>query len=170
MRLALTMTGRKLRKVEMQPLKNGSQIQLSGKSLRRCRLSGSDTASRPWVIHEIQEAWNAKKGVVGIRIHGLKDRSGYTSNTGANPFDKLTLKNGAYKLSSQVQLKWPSGANSTDVYASIKDNIADWVEEAITAITQQLQLAVVWMNGAYRPPQPIVQAAHIPMCKSERRF
>lgn len=105
--------------------------QLSGKSCAVV-LVGSDTASRPWVIHEIQEAWNAKKGVVGIRIHGLKNHSGYTSTSGNNPFDKLTLKNGSALLSSQVQLKWPSGATSTEIYSSIKDNIASWVEEAIT--------------------------------------
>jgi hypothetical protein len=105
--------------------------QLSGKSCAVV-LVGSETASRPWVIYEIQEAWNANKGVVGIRIHGLKNHGGYTSSAGANPFDKLTLKNGTVALSSQVQLKWPSGANSTEIYAAIKNNIADWVEEAIT--------------------------------------
>ena len=105
--------------------------QLYGKSCAVV-LVGSDTASRPWVIHEIQEAWNAKKGVVGIRIHGLKNHSGYTSTAGSNPFDKLTLKNGSALLSSQAQLKWPSGATSTDVYSSIRDNIDSWVEEAIT--------------------------------------
>ncbi len=105
--------------------------QLSGKSCAVV-LVGGKTAERPWVIHEIQEAWNAKKGVVGIRIHNLKDRSGYTGTSGANPFDKLTLKNGTVKLSSVVKLYNPSGASSADAYKSIKDNIADWVEEAIT--------------------------------------
>jgi hypothetical protein len=31
-----------------------------------------------------------------------------------------------------VNLYNPSGANSTDVYNSIKNNMAGWVEEAIT--------------------------------------
>jgi MTH538 TIR-like domain (DUF1863) len=94
-------------------------------------LIGGETANRKWVIHEIQESWNATKGVVGIRIHNLKDRNGNSGSYGTNPFDKLTLQNGAKKLASVVKLYDPSGSSSTDVYKSIKDNIADWVEEAI---------------------------------------
>lgn len=94
-------------------------------------LVGGETANRKWVIHEIQESWNGKKGVVGIRIHNLKDRNANAGTYGANPFDKLTLQNGTKKLSSVVKLYNPSGANSTDVYNSIKNNIAAWVEEAV---------------------------------------
>jgi hypothetical protein len=46
--------------------------QLSGRSCAVV-LVGAQTARRKWVIHEIKEAWNANKGVVGIRIHNLKD-------------------------------------------------------------------------------------------------
>src|SRR6185312_9831039 len=73
--------------------------QLYGKSCAVV-LVGTQTANRPWVIHEIQEAWNAGKGVVGICIHNLKDRDGNHANKGANPFDKLTLSNGTKRLSS----------------------------------------------------------------------
>jgi hypothetical protein len=68
---------------------------------------------------------------VGIRIHNLLDSAGSSGVYGANPFDLVTFKNDGKKLSSLVKLYSPSGANSTDVYKSIKDNIADWVEEAI---------------------------------------
>lgn len=94
-------------------------------------LVGGETANRKWVIHEIQESWNAKKGVVGIRIHNLKDRNGSTGSYGSNPFEKLTLQNGAKRLSSIVKLYDPSGWTSTDVYKNIKENIASWVEEAV---------------------------------------
>jgi hypothetical protein len=103
--------------------------QLSGRSCTVV-LVGSKTASRKWVIHEIQESWNANKGVVGIRIDGLKDRKGRTSSSGPNPFDKLTLSDGL-KLSSVVKLYDPWGWTSTGVYENIKNNIATWVEEAI---------------------------------------
>jgi len=69
--------------------------QLTGKSCAVV-LVGAETASRKWVIHEIQEAWNAKKGVVGVRIHNLKNASGNLGTYGANPFDKLTLQNGTH--------------------------------------------------------------------------
>jgi hypothetical protein len=95
-------------------------------------LVGGETAKRKWVIHEIGESWNARKGVVGIRIHNLKNRNGNPGTYGENPFDKLTLENGTRKLSSVVKLYNPFGWSSTGVYQAIKDNIAKWVEEAIT--------------------------------------
>jgi len=95
-------------------------------------LVGEETAKRKWVIHEIEESWNAKKGVVGIRIHNLKNRNGNPGASGENPFDKLTVQNGAKKLSSVVKLYNPFGWSSAGVYENIKDNIAGWVEEAIT--------------------------------------
>jgi hypothetical protein len=94
-------------------------------------LVGAQTASRKWVIHEIKEGWNSNKGVVGIRIHNLKDNGNNHCARGANPFDELTLDNGKKKLSSLVKLYDPPGWASTDVYAHIKKNMADWVEEAI---------------------------------------
>jgi len=33
-------------------------------------LVGGETANRKWVIHEIQESWNANKGVLGRELMG----------------------------------------------------------------------------------------------------
>lgn len=104
--------------------------QLSGRSCAVV-LVGAQTASRKWVIREIQEAWNAGKGVLGIRIHNLKDEKSNHAARGNNPFDELSLDSGKKRLSSVVQLYDPPGWASTDVYAHIKQNMADWVEEAI---------------------------------------
>lgn len=112
-------------------IENWIADQLTGKSCAVV-LVGAQTASRKWVIHEIKEAWNAKKGVVGVRIHNLKNASGNLGTYGANPFDELTLQNGTKKLSSLVNLYNPAGADSTAVYKRIKDKLADWVDEAIT--------------------------------------
>ncbi len=35
-------------------------------------LVGEETASRPWVKHEIKKAWKDGKGLFGIYIHNLK--------------------------------------------------------------------------------------------------
>lgn len=105
--------------------------QLSGRSCTVV-LVGGQTASRKWVIHEIKESWNAGKGVVGVRIHGLKDHAGNLGAYGGNPFDQLSLKSGTQSLSSVVKLYNPAGLTSTDIYKTIKDNIASWVEEAIS--------------------------------------
>lgn len=91
-------------------------------------LIGSETANRKWVQYEIEKAWNARKGVVGIYIHRLNcPRNGYCSK-GENPFDLFTLNNGKTKLSSIVKTYNP---NSYDAYNDIKQNLDSWVEEAI---------------------------------------
>lgn len=93
-------------------------------------LVGAQTAQRPWVDYEIRYAWDNKKPVVGIRIHGLADRTGHTDSAGANPFEKIGLKSGK-KLSDYVPLITPSGASSQAVYADIKNNLTSWVDRAV---------------------------------------
>ncbi|WOE78868.1 TIR domain-containing protein [Pseudomonas protegens] len=94
-------------------------------------LVGSETASRPWVLTEIAKGWNANKGVVAIRINKLLDTGGNPSVAGSNPFDQVTLKSGTVRLSSYAKLITPVGADSKAVYASIQDNIEQWIEDAI---------------------------------------
>jgi|HubBroStandDraft_6_1064221.scaffolds.fasta_scaffold33397_2 hypothetical protein len=92
-------------------------------------LVGADTANRKWVLHEIVESWNAKKGIVGIRVNRLKDSSGHQSSAGANPFDSVTV--GGKPLSSVVKLYSPTSQISTEAYAAITNGISNWIEEAI---------------------------------------
>jgi hypothetical protein len=112
-------------------IENWIANQLSGRSCTIV-LVGEGTAGRKWITHEIIKSWNAGKGVLGIRIHNLKSREGYQTNRGANPFDHVTLKSGK-KLSSVVKLYDPPYSGSTDVYNYISENIAGWVDEAITS-------------------------------------
>lgn len=102
--------------------------QLDGRSCTVV-LVGAETASRKWVIHEIIESWNSKKGVVGIRINNLKDSDGCQSIPGRNPFELINV--GGKPLSSIVQLYRPTSSSSTDAYAAIKNGISEWIEEAI---------------------------------------
>jgi len=104
--------------------------QMSGRSCCVV-LVGSNTANRKWINHEIIESWNDGMGVVGIRIHGLKNRYGYTSSTGRNPFDHITLGNQGGRLSSLAKCYAPSGRNSQERYEWITTYLADAVEEAI---------------------------------------
>lgn len=94
-------------------------------------LIGSATANRKWINHEIVKAWNAGKGVLGIHIHNLKDREGKTCNKGNNPFDHINHNPSGKKLSSIVKVYDPPGAESTDVYNHIKNNLEKWIEVAI---------------------------------------
>jgi len=92
-------------------------------------LIGSETAGRKWVNYEIKKGWNDRKGVVGIFIHNLKDRDGQQTRRGRNPFDDFTLN--GQRLSSIVKAYDPPYFASEQVYTYIKQNLADWIEEAI---------------------------------------
>ena len=92
-------------------------------------LIGRQTSGRKWIKYEIQKAWNDGKGLLGIHIHNLQDRNGNQSAKGPNPFYNLSL-NGT-RLSSIVKTYAPPHKRSTNVYAHIADNIADWAEDAI---------------------------------------
>ena len=94
-------------------------------------LVGTNTAGRKWINHEIVKGWNDGKGVIGIRIHGLKDRDGQVSAIGADPFDSIGLGNSGQKLSSIVKCYTPQGMTSQERYDWIATHLANAVEEAI---------------------------------------
>jgi hypothetical protein len=94
-------------------------------------LVGSGTANRKWINYEIIKAWDDGLGVVGIYVHGLKDRNEATSGTGYNPFDYIGYGNTGKKLSSIVKCYNPGGSTSKERYDWISTHLANAVEEAI---------------------------------------
>jgi hypothetical protein len=93
-------------------------------------LIGSKTAGREWVEYEFKTGWKNGKGVLGVYIHNLEDRTRKTDTKGKNPFEGFTLGSGAAKRDFAKLVKTydpPSGS----AYSYIKKNIADWVEEAV---------------------------------------
>ena len=96
---------------------------------RRCVvvLIGSETASRPWVRHEIIKAWNEDRGLFGIYIHNLKCPRTGTCRKGLNPFDQITFKSGG-NMSSRITCYDPS---SMYAYSEIKSGMEGWVQTAI---------------------------------------
>lgn len=94
-------------------------------------LVGSSTANRKWINHEILQSWNKGMGLVGIRIHGLKDAAQNTSIMGYNPFDYITHGPTGKKLSEIVRCYDPTGDNSQEKYDWIKKYLSAAVEEAV---------------------------------------
>jgi len=92
-------------------------------------LVGEETAKRPWVKYEIKKAWKDGKGLLGIHINNVKCPRNGTCNKGVNPFEQFTFDDGI-KLSSKVRCYDP---NSYNAYNDIADNIADWIDAAVTA-------------------------------------
>jgi hypothetical protein len=104
--------------------------QMSGRSCTVV-LVGANTANRKWINYEIVKSWDDGLGVVGIRIHGLKNSEGEVSTMGANPFDFITHGWSKQKLSAIVKCYNPAGATSQDRYDWIKTHLANAVEEAV---------------------------------------
>ncbi|MGH8522689.1 MAG: TIR domain-containing protein [Gammaproteobacteria bacterium] len=48
-------------------------------------LIGSQTASRRWVKYEIDQSIERGNGLLGIYVHNIKDKDGFTDSKGANP-------------------------------------------------------------------------------------
>jgi hypothetical protein len=95
-------------------------------------LIGSETASRKFVKYEIQRAWDIRKPLLGIRIHGLEDRVGNTSTFGKNPFDRLPSPDGTGSSAVHIPIYNPAGRNSGAVYADIRANLATWLASGYT--------------------------------------
>jgi MTH538 TIR-like domain (DUF1863) len=98
-------------------------------------LVGTNTANRPWINHEIVESWNRGMGVVGLRIHGLKNLAGLISESGLNPFDFVTHGPSGQPLSALARCYDPAGADSKARYAWIAQYLSDAVEEAVAIRT-----------------------------------
>ncbi len=99
-------------------------------------LIGRDTAERAFVLYEIRRSWALGKGLVGIHIYGLQDRHGMTSCfQGSNPFEKIVVSNGSRRTTLDRLVKAYNPApwwnRSEFHYDSIRQNIAQWVEEGI---------------------------------------
>ena len=83
-----------------------------------------------WVKYEIEKAYQLNKGIVGIRIHKLKDMYGNQTTAGANPFYSLYTQEG-YRLSNYIEVFDSNYSLSTYVYDDIKENIEQLIENAI---------------------------------------
>jgi hypothetical protein len=105
--------------------------QLKGRSIAIV-LIGQKTANRKWINYEISTAWNEGMGVVGVYVHNLKDLNESQCQMGGNPFDHVTFTKSGNKLSAVVRAYNPPYTDSKQAYAYISNNLANWIEEAIT--------------------------------------
>lgn len=89
-------------------------------------LIGSETANRKYVKYEIDRSIERGNGLLGIYIHNIKDRNGYTSVQGENPFDRLTWNQNNQKLSLTYRTyDW--------IHNDGYRNFGQWVEDAASA-------------------------------------
>lgn len=110
----------KVRYLSTNSIKNWIDTQMSYKRAVVV-LIGQETASRDWVQYEIKRAWNLKKPLLGIRIHGLKNQRGLTTYPGEDPFQKIGLRG--------IPVFTPTGTDSQTKYRNIQENLNLWINQ-----------------------------------------
>lgn len=94
-------------------------------------LIGRHTASRPWVQYEIEKAWQAKKPLLGIRIHGLSSM-GSTDSAGADPFSQISGYEGTnpgLPIFDPTATDWNGRIDSQATYQKLANSLRVWSEQ-----------------------------------------
>jgi len=94
-------------------------------------LIGAQTASRSWVQYEIQRAWELRKPLLGIRIHGLSSM-GSTDTEGPNPFcsiDGIERYSSMPPIFDPTQRDYLGKIDSKTTYAELTSNLKYWVRQ-----------------------------------------
>lgn len=94
-------------------------------------LIGKRTSKKKWVNYELGQAWDEGLGVVGLRVHGVKNMLGLTSKKGENPFDLLLEEDSGEKLSKIVKCYDPPAGSRQEICNWIAAHLREVVEEAI---------------------------------------
>lgn len=90
-------------------------------------LIGAETSEREWVDYEIRRSWERGNGLVGVRIHNVKNLDSKTDTMGPNPFDNILLADGKPLSSICKTYDW---VNDKGI-----DNLHTWVEEGFQTRT-----------------------------------
>ena len=105
----------KIKKKGDQATKNWINDQLHGTSVTVV-LIGAQTSERKWVKYEVEESDSRGNGLLGIRIHNVKDKDGNKDSKGKIPLCE--------KYEYPVY-DWVDGNG--------RENIGDWIEQAAKA-------------------------------------
>lgn len=93
-------------------------------------LIGSTTATRKWILYEIEKAYELNKGLVGIYVNKITDRVGYQTGKGKKPFEYVCAHNGE-KLSNYVVCYDSPRLSSQSVCDDIAEHFEELVEDAM---------------------------------------
>jgi hypothetical protein len=84
-------------------------------------LVGRETAGREWVNYEIERAWEIKKPLLGVRIHGLSS-FGTVDSPGASPFNKAA----GIPLFDPTAKDYLGNIDSKKTYNNLAANLESW--------------------------------------------
>jgi len=117
-------------------------------------LIGSQTAARPWVLHEIERSIERGNAVLGIRIHHLKDRRGKVDKAGGVP---LPLKRARAPIRrwnhNAAQLgRWVEEAFQKQIDPGKKSSGGQWGWALAAGVVGVAGLAA-WLHGKKKPSE-----------------
>jgi hypothetical protein len=95
--------------------------QLNGTSVTVV-LIGAETASREYVLYEIEQSHDRGNGMLGIYINKMKDSNQKTDIKGPDPFGQFTFKNAAGRVVTYPTYDWVDD----DGY----NKLGGWIEAA----------------------------------------
>lgn len=95
-------------------------------------LIGEETANREWVQYEIKKAWDERKPLLGIRIHGISSM-GSVDIAGANPFDKVPGVYGV-PIFDPTQTDWSGKIDSKATYGYLAEHLTSWARRGTTRL------------------------------------
>jgi len=85
-------------------------------------LIGTNTYGRKWINYEIIASWKKGNGLIGIYIHGIKDKDQKVSTKGKNPFDQWNFKKADGTIVKIPTYNWVDD----DGYK----NLGSWIDKA----------------------------------------
>lgn len=85
-------------------------------------LIGAETAERDWVDYEIRESWKRGNGLLGLRIHNIKDSESRTDVPGRHPLDHVSLADGTALSRVFTTYDWVNDDG--------RSNLGSWIESA----------------------------------------
>ena len=93
-------------------------------------LIGATTATRKWVLYEIEKAYELNKGLVGIYVHQIKNKVGDRTGKGKTPFEYVLAHNGN-PLSDSVICYDSPRLSSQAVCDDIAEKLDGLIESAV---------------------------------------
>ncbi|MDE0525009.1 MAG: TIR domain-containing protein [Thaumarchaeota archaeon] len=87
-------------------------------------LIGAETDKSEWVRYEIERSWEIGNGILGIRIHNIKDQNGLTDYYGSTNFGEFCAEDGNCGRFDELfdVYDWKDDGGY--------DNLEDWIENA----------------------------------------
>lgn len=93
-------------------------------------LIGQETASRPWVQYEIKRAWDMKKPLLGVRIHGLASMNEGADRPGADPFAAAGIN--GIQIFDPTRYSFNGTIDTKATYAELRARLPMWAEQGRT--------------------------------------